>query len=308
MGKTIPPITATSDRIPQQMKAQIVVRQAAVLACLIAGIVVPVSEVYAAASYTFNHFIDTYNSSTLADNNVGTQGTPINYSFDYQSVDHLDRNFGEVHGHVQPGSIGITASAYNVGVYAPQRQEVFATSEFDVVFSSPQADPINVILNMDLSGEISPPSGYSRVSVAAGPVGKPASRGNYYKTGNPGPGSPEVIAEYILAGFSDDGAKHEISTIAYTVPVNVPVRMTMTLSTVQGYDTSNPTISFGHTLSLAGSGDVFTVLGGNAASISINSIDAGIINNQFSAVPVPPLLPLVVVSLVGLLTRRRVQD
>lgn len=110
-----------------------------------------------------------------------------------------------------------------------------------------------------------------------------------------------------MAGFVDDGSKQTISTGAFSVPVNVPVQMILELHTIQGYFPNPPVISFGDTLSLLTGGDVFTILGGE--TIIVNSLDAGIVNNQFgsAAVPVPAALPLFASGLgvLGFLGGRR---
>lgn len=259
----------------------------------------------AAPVYTFNHFIDTYNSSALAANNPGQQSSPIDYDFAYQSVHWQDKNFGEVHGHVHAGSLGIYAHAYNNGLYAPQRQEVGASFTFDVMFASPTSDPVDVVMNLALSGTISPPGGFrSTVSVAAGAQGiNPASGGQFSRSGT---ASPATTSSGMLAGFVDDGSVQTISTAVMSVPVNVPVTMFIALSTVQPYHNANPVIDFGHTVSLASGGDVFTLLGPNAAGVTVDSVDAGIVDNQFvAAVPLPGAAWLLAGVVLPLLRRRR---
>lgn len=259
----------------------------------------------AAPVYTFNHFIDTYNSSALAANNPGQQSAPIDYDFAYQSVHWQDKNFGEVHGHVHAGSLGIYAHAYNNGQYAPQRQEVGASFTFDVMFASPAADPVDVVMNLALSGTIAPPGGfYSTVSVSAGAQGvNPVSGGQF---GRSGTSSPATTSSGMLAGFIDDGSVQTISSAVMTVPVNVPVTMFIALATIQPYHNANPVIDFGHTLSLASGGDVFTLLGPHAAGVTVNSVDAGIVDNQFvAAVPLPGAAWLLAGVMLPLLRRRR---
>lgn len=275
--------------------AAAVTASAIVLASAVAG---------AAPIYELDHFQDTFNSTVHAPGgDVGPQGTPIDYDFAFQSVQFQDKNFGEVHANVGPGSIGISARAFNNGLFAPQRQEVFASFTFDVVFGSAGSNPIDVVMNLDLSGAIDPGPLFSTVQVRAG---LPTSffSGSYSENNDPNSGSP--FRDGMLSGFTANGATQSISTGTLSVPVNVPVTMFMRLNTIQGYQIEDPRIVFGDTLSLTTLGDVFTILGPNADGITVNSADAGIVDNRFGQtdlgqdVPEPGTLTLLGAGLVGI--------
>ena len=237
---------------------------------------------------------------------VGPQSGSIDYDFPYQQTYFTGANFGEVYANVTPGAVGIFARAHNIGVYAPQRQEVSASSKFDVVFTSPTSDPIDVVLNLELSGEIDPALYlYSTVQVSAGITSVGAASGSYSEILDPL--SPSPTRDGMLSSFTANGTKQTISTgVLSNVPVNVPVQVFLEMFTIAAYTTETPTISFGNTLNLTTGGDVFSLSGPNASEIEVNSVDASIVNNQFYGVPEPHTLALSAVLIVcGMATVRR---
>jgi hypothetical protein len=162
-----------------------------------------VCEVSAAPVYNLDHFQDTYNSTSHAPGgDVGPQSTPIDYDFPFQSVHWQDKNYSEVHANIGPGSVGIFDRAYNNGVYAPQRQEVIATFRYDAQFDSAGSSPIDVVMNLQLSGVISEPQFlYSTVEVSAGIVSGPSSWGSYSEISDPNSPSPQrsgMVALYAV--------------------------------------------------------------------------------------------------------------
>ena len=261
-----------------------------------------VCEVSAAPVYILDHFQDTYNSTTHAPGgDVGPQSTPIDYDFPFQSVHWQDKNYSEVHANIGPGSVGIFDRAYNVGVYAPQRQEVYATFQFDVQFDSAGSSPIDVVVNLQLSGMISEPHFlYSTVEVSAGLVSGPYSWGNYSEISDPNSTSP--LRSGMLSGFTADGSVQQVSTgVLSNVPVNQPVPFFLTLKTSNPFTVEDPQISFGNTLSLSTTGDVFSV----PADITVNSADANIVNNRYQGIPEPASAMILTIGVSCLAARRR---
>lgn len=263
----------------------------------------------AASIYSVYHNADAYGQTGPIET-VGPQGTPIDYDFGYQGTYVAAANFGEVRADVNPGAIGIYARTINLGGYAVQRQEVTASYTFDALFSSPTNDPISVILNLDLSGQIQAATGGGTVQVFVGTAnqaGIQRSLGTYDRNNG------VITKDGMLSSFVDSGTKRTVSTGTFVqVPVNVPTGFEITLKTTQGYfPWENHVISFGNTLNLTTLGDVFTILGPNAAAVRVDSVDAGIVDNRFgrvSGVPEPSsitLLGLGGVGLLGLGWRRR---
>lgn len=272
------------------------IRLAAVLTVL--ALAIP-TDAQAAPSYFLNHNADAYGNTGPIES-AGPQATPIDYDFEYQQTYFLaNSNFGEVHANIDPGSIGIYALTDNKGVGAGQRQEVSASFDFDVVFSSPTSDPISTSLNLDLSGVVNPAFGaLGGIQVLAGTTSMYGS-GAYSE--NPQPGI--VVSEDMLAGFVDDGTVNSVSTpVLNNIPVNTIVRFKIELDTFLTYGPGvQSTIEFGSTFSLTTSGDVFTILGPNAGDISVDSEDAGIVNNRYGQVPEPSSLVLLCLGVPGLL-------
>lgn len=254
----------------------------------------------AAPAYSVFHNSDGF-GNTGPSESVGPQATPVNYEFGYQQTYFTGANYGSVYASAGPGSIGITATTFNIGVYAPQRQEVYAGFDFDVFFESPNSDPIDVIMNLELSGSFSNPNFVSNVQVYAGNY-RYRHSGIYFGA----PQTPNPQGSGMLAGFSAGGSPQTISTgVIANVPVNMPTRMSIQLVTNNGYAPQTSTISFGSTLTFATTGDVFTVLGPDAALIGVNSIDADIVDNRFTVVPLPASLPLLGAGFIWLARRRR---
>lgn len=129
------------------------------------------SGLSAAPVYYIVHSTDTYCCGITE--TAGPQDSPVSYSFSGETYFITGVNTGEVQAHVDQGSVGIYASTHNNGAYAPQRQEVTAGFLFDVVFGSAGTDPVNVIMNLELSGIISPSDNYSTVGVRAGLLSGP---------------------------------------------------------------------------------------------------------------------------------------
>ncbi|TWT35011.1 hypothetical protein KOR42_53200 [Thalassoglobus neptunius] len=255
----------------------------------------------AGVEYSMTHNADSYGSTGPIES-VGPTSTSINYSFS-GPTDYQLKNWGEVRVNVNPGSIGIYAEARNNGQYAPQRQEVTATVQFETIFSSTGNSPVDIIMNLDLSGTIDPAQFiYSNILVNAGTHGYLAG-GTYAEILDPS--SPPVLKSGMLSNFSANGNAQPISTGVMQVPVNVPVTMFFSLTTIQGYAPTRPTIQFGNTFNLTKSGDVFTIQGPNASEVySVDSSDVGIVNNRFQSnvVPEPSSFALIGLGSFGFLS------
>lgn len=263
---------------------------------LLAALALPHTAL-AAPEYYLVHNSDGYGNTGPIET-VGPQNSPIDYDFPYQETYFTGANHGEVHANVNPGSLGITALASNNGGSAPQRQEVSAQFSFDVIFSSPGSDPIDAVMNMNLSGEIfNPLYLYSTVQVSAG-RNIDSSSGEYREIIDTM--SPSPVRSGMLSSFVADGTDQTISTnVMSNVPVNVPVRMFLQLDTIQPYTIANPMISFGSTLSLTTSGNVFSISGPNASAVTVNSTDAGIVDNRY-VVPEPCAITIAAFGMLGL--------
>ncbi len=262
--------------------------------------------VQAAPIYSINHNADAF-AHTGPNESVGPQSTPASYSFSGIAY-FTGANYGVVQASVNQGSIGIFANAFNNGLPVIQRQEVVAGFGFDVLFTSPTSDLITVSLNFDLAGEMSGlSSAGSRIETfvsTANAAGFQWSEGGY--TERP----TETLRNGMLASFVADGTKRTVSTGQFIkVPVNVPTQFNIQLKTAQVYSTTNPTVSFQDTFNLTTLGDVFTIHGPLADQISVNSADAGIVNNRFgqaaSPVPEPSSIVLLGIGALSLLGFRR---
>lgn len=278
-----------------------VLRMASVLvACIIA---LAAQGANATPSYYVNHRADAY-GGTGQNESVGPQGSPIEYDFPFQPT-YGTTNYGEVHASAKPGALGIYALAYNNGQYAPARQEVVTSQTFELMINSPRSNPVDIVINLELSGDIDP-SLYvtSTVQVFASISFVGSSSGSYAEflfDANP----PSPNRSGMLASFSADGTKQTISTDLWqNVPVNVPLSANIQMNTIQAYGLDSPTISFGNTLSLATSGDVFTISGPNAAEVTVNSTDANIVNNRYG-VPEPGTALLLRIGALGVAALRR---
>jgi len=126
-------------------------------------------------AFTVIHQSDAF-AFTGPSQTIGPQNTPIDFSFN-DFTDFQNRNRGNVQARAGEGSLGITATASNNGLFSPQRQEVNAIFQFHTIFGSQGTDPVSVILNLTLGGIVIPGNGGTyTVSVLAGLEGVPSSR------------------------------------------------------------------------------------------------------------------------------------
>jgi len=154
-------------------------------------------------------------------------------------------------------------------------------------------------MNLDLASVITPDfGGFSVLNVRAGGalVGG-QSVGQFGDIGDPLISS---INTGMLSGFVDDGAVHSVSTGLLTnIPVNTPVPFFFSIVTGQAYSPTDAVIAV-QSFNLATSGNVFTLLGPNASNVpSVNSTDAGIVNNQF-VIPEPSTLVMAILAAAGI--------
>ena len=257
--------------------------------------------IQAAPVYLLQHFIDTYQAPVYG-GNIGPQNSPIDYEY-YGYFDN-NHNLSQVKAHVHTGSIGIFDRAWNDLNYAPRRQEVIGRFTFDVLFESSGSDAIDARMNFDLSGQMlrayDELSFAENLSVQIGRVGHETNGGSYYEQWD---GSQVVTGSSgLLAGFQADGTVQTMSTGWFQdIPVNQPVQFYIQLSTINSYSNVDPRISFEDTLSLTSFGDVFNISGLGALDITaVTSMDAGIFDNRFAVVPLPPSLGVMALGLLGL--------
>ena len=79
-----------------------------------------------------------------------------------------------------------------------------------------------------------------------------------------------------------------LTTNNFSVPTNTPVNLQLILQATGGADQAGSVGISDFLLRFTTSGAVFNVPGG----VTVNSADGGIVNNAYSAIPVPAALPL----------------
>ncbi len=228
--------------------------------------------------HSMTHFTDTYNAQPwFRREDVSPTEEPIVYDFPFQSVDYADRNYSEVHVQAGPGFVDVFDWAYNTGAYAPRRQEVYASFKFDVVFASPNDNPINAALNLDLTGVVDAYNATFQISAGFG--GRQYAYGVYNQISG---------GEYFLSKFIADDTTQSIATQTMTgVPVNTPVTFYVNVRTINGYRPTSDVIDM--SVALTRSGDVFELSGPDAESIVVTSTDVGIDNNRIRPRAVTPI-------------------
>ena len=160
-----------------------------------------------------------------------------------------------------------------------------ALHEFDVVFSSPTSDPIDVRMNIHLSGNIQEDPGLYRVVNArvAGPGLSWSGRFGQIDQ----PGAPD-IREGPFSSF-DEITGSDVTTPTFTnVPVNTPVRFTMSMW-VENASTlvSGGAVNFGRGLRLQGTPFIITGTGPGVSpgDIVIESVGANISGGVYNGAP-----------------------
>lgn len=144
----------------------------------------------------------------------------------------------------------------------------------DVVFSAPTSTTISVSMNLSISGAGA--GSYPAVSIGV-TGGHPPSSGvqDRWDSLNGGQG--------LLAGYDGVGP-YDITTLNFSVPTNTPVTINMVMNTIANANGRNNSswniqrMSLGSTL---GGGPVFNV----PAGVTVDSVQAGVVNNGVAADP-----------------------
>tara|TARA_R110000782_G_scaffold19101_4_gene52000 strand:- start:10209 stop:11177 length:969 start_codon:yes stop_codon:yes gene_type:complete len=160
-----------------------------------------------------------------------------------------------------------------------------ASHEFDVVFSSPTDDPIGVRMNLHLSGNIQEDPGLYRVVIAQVQVNQSAFSGRFGQIDQPD--QPD-IREGMFASFDEITGLDYASPVIANVPVNTPVRVTMSIL-VENASTlvTGGAVNFARGMRLQGT--PFTVVetgpGVSPGDIVIDSPGANISGGSYGGAP-----------------------
>lgn len=196
----------------------------------------------------------------------------------------------------EEGQLKCTSYALSNGSFFVDGRSSYGQASFlieDLVFSSPNNDPIDTTVNFDLDGlfervGLNGPEeqAFNKVEIWVNFRGF-GQQGSYSVfEGQDGSGVYQFTEEPtgFLAGLSGDVIATTISLDYQNVPVNQPLSMSVSLTALSAaYKfTCSSTSNFGSTLSFATSGDVFDV----PAGVTVNSQEGGIMNNRFGGAPV----------------------
>lgn len=160
-----------------------------------------------------------------------------------------------------------------------------AAHEFDVVFSSPTSDPIDVRMNIHLSGNIQEALPIYRV-VHAQITGPGVNyTGSFGQIDDP---DEDDIRQGMFGTFSEITGSDVTTPTFANVPVNTPVRFTMSMwvenaSTLVG----GGAVNFGRGLRLRGTPFIVTATGPGVSpgDIEINSAGANITGGVYNSAP-----------------------
>ncbi len=218
------------------------------------------------------------------------------------------------------GSVGVTGSASsrqpaplvsNGDSFNSVQGVALAVATIDdIIISGPGSGSIFTQLNLRLHGVLSAVSSLANEpdgSVAAAQVSIAVMRGTEtlgfgtFRHDSTNGSSSQVTSTGMLTGFDGDDL---LTTASFLVPLNTPTTIELQLrislvSTLQATVAGEAAGSafFNQTLSFSTEGDVFTLPDGYTA----NSVSAGIINNDYNAVPEPSTTAMLALASAGLL-------
>lgn len=207
-----------------------------------------------------------------------------------------------------PSGLGSSSQSSVPGYIEADSSEAFS----DFVISGPGSGFVDASLNVDLSGSIGIDVVGPTPNVGAGValsgflngtafsglvnpcVGSCGGQPSFYTTGILSSVTEGSLASTTIDGIFDTG------TVA--LPVNQPFSVSLKLQAGDNAGTAGTSAFslFFDTLSFPTTGPVFNLPPG----YSVNSAEAGIVNNQFSTVPEPGALVLFATGLVGILVKR----
>ena len=212
-------------------------------------------------------------------------------------------HYWEAHASSDPGQLKVSAEMRDFHAF-PANQAV-ATAIImltDLVFGFGGGGNVSVSLNLDLIGSflLSPSaSGVTSGSISLNVPG--IDLGNYAVTEDPSGAGRTETATDLFAGLSGDFINTMLTTNNFSVPTNTPVNLQLILQATGGADQAGSVGISDFLLRFTTSGAVFNVPGG----VTVNSADGGIVNNAYSAIPVPAALPLLGAGLAMLAALRR---
>ncbi len=193
------------------------------------------------------------------------------------------------------GTVGAIADASSNGDGTERWEAALASNALildDLIFTSPNSDPINATLYLHLSGTFSRTLDSARETC----VNKLSVRVNFHGTqangeynvtesfDSAGVHSKTESPSGILSDQTGDSVSKTIVVTATGIPVNTPVGLSLRLvaQAVASRFTCRTITDLSHTFSFPTSGPVFDLPSG----VTVNSIKGNIVNNVFGGSPV----------------------
>lgn len=207
-----------------------------------------------------------------------------------------------------PSGLGASSQSSVAGYIEADSSEAFN----DFVISGPGSGFVDASLNVYLSGSIGIDVVGDTPNVGAGVVVSGLLNGTAFSglvnpcVGSCG-GQPPFYTSGILSSVTEDSLADTtidgvFNTGIVALPVNQPFSVSLELQAGDNAGTAGTSAFslFFDTLSFSTTGPVFDLPPG----YTVNSVDAGIVNNQFSTAPEPGALILFATGLVGILVKR----